>query len=176
MRFSAGKVDGVYLLEPDLHQDERGWFAEIFSRGTMAERGFPDGVRRTALSHNHRALTLRGLHYQRHPHEDAKLVTCVSGAAFDVVADVRPSSRTFGQWQGFDLTAANRLAVLVPAGVAHGFETLTDATTLLYHLGADHAPEAEAGIRWDDPTLAIGWPRPPEVVSARDRALGPFRR
>jgi dTDP-4-dehydrorhamnose 3,5-epimerase len=112
---------------------------------------------------------LRGLHLQRAPHADAKLVTCVRGAFFDVVADVRPGSPAFGTWEAVELTADNHRSVFLPEGLAHGFQTLVDDTTVLYHLGAYYEPSASAGVAWDDPTLAIAWPLPPAVMSPQDR-------
>lgn len=172
MRFQAGRVDGAYLIEPDVSEDERGWFVQLLVEKELGAQGLTDRFVRSALSFNRISGTLRGLHYQRAPHEDAKLVACVAGAVFDVVADIRPDSPTFGRWEGFELTAANRRMMFVPAGVAHGFETLADETTVLYHIAAYFAPDAGAGVRWDDPTLGIAWPAPPRVVSEQDRSFG----
>jgi dTDP-4-dehydrorhamnose 3,5-epimerase len=172
LKVHVSKVDGVCVIEPDVSEDERGWFAQLFAEKEFGALGIDVHFVRSALSFNSAAGTLRGLHYQRAPHEDAKLVTCVGGAMFDVVADPRPGSRTFGQWEGFELTPVNRRLVFVPPGVAHGFETLADATTVLYHIAQYYAPSVGGGIRWDDPTLAIKWPAPPRVISKQDQSFG----
>jgi len=170
--FHASTIPGVFLLEPSVSSDDRGWFAELFQSRQLTEHGCNGHFVRTALSYNREAGTLRGLHFQRPPHGDPKLVTCVTGTMFDVVADIRPDSPAYGRWESFELTAANRRLVLMPEGVAHGFETLAADTTVLYHLGAYYAREAGAGVRWDDPTLAIAWPAPPASISDQDRAWG----
>jgi dTDP-4-dehydrorhamnose 3,5-epimerase len=116
---------------------------------------------------------LRGLHYQRSPHEEAKLVRCVRGRVYDVVVDLRPDSPQRGRWCAVELSEANRAAVFVPRGCAHGFQALDDATELLYLIDTEYAPESAEGVRWDDPTLAIAWPLPNPILSARDQGL-PF--
>jgi dTDP-4-dehydrorhamnose 3,5-epimerase len=166
------RVHGALLLQPSVMEDERGSFVEIFQTRELVAHGATGSFVRSALSANTRAHTLRGLHFQRAPHHDAKLVACIAGAVFDVVVDIRPDSPSFGQWEAFELTAANRRAVYLPEGVAHGFQTLADHTTVLYHIGAYYVPEAGAGIRWDDPRLGIQWPHPPTVISDRDAAFG----
>ncbi len=170
------RVTGALLFEPSPATDERGWFAELYQLRELRAHGWGGEFVRTALSFNAQAGTLRGLHFQRAPHQDAKLVTCVTGAIFDVVADIRPDSPTFGHWDAFELSATNRRAVFLPEGVAHGFLTLSDDATVLYHLGAYYAREAGDGIRWDDPTLAIRWPGQPMTLSAQDQQWGTLTR
>lgn len=169
MTIRGTEVAGVLVIEPAVASDARGTFVELFQARALAAHGWSGSFVRSALSHNRRRGTLRGLHYQRPPHADAKLVTCVRGALFDVVADVRPGSRTFGRWVGMELTEANQLALFLPEGVAHGFLTLSDDATMLYHLGAYHDRAASSGVRWDDPALAIAWPGAPAVISEQDR-------
>jgi dTDP-4-dehydrorhamnose 3,5-epimerase len=170
------RIPGVLVIEPPVAADERGTFAELFQQRELARHGWNGGFVRSALSHNRRRATLRGLHYQQAPHADAKLVTCIRGAMWDVIADVRPESPAFGTWESVELTEDNRACVFLPEGVAHGFETLADDTTVLYHLGAYYVRDASAGVRWDDPTLGIQWPLPPEVVSEQDRSWGRLTR
>ena len=172
MTVRTTRIPGMLVIEPGVATDERGFFAELFQQRELAARGWTGRFVRSALSHNRSRGTLRGLHYQRAPHADAKLVTCVRGALCDVVADVRPESPAFGTWESVELTDANRACVFVPEGVAHGFETLADDTTVLYHLGAYYDREASTGVRWDDPTLSIAWPLAPAVLSDQDRAWG----
>jgi dTDP-4-dehydrorhamnose 3,5-epimerase len=162
-------IPGVLVVEPAVAADIRGTFMELFQARTLAAHGWSGSFVRSALSHNRQRGTLRGLHFQRPPHADAKLVTCVRGALFDVVADVRPASPTFGRWVGMELTEANQLALFLPEGVAHGFLTLTDEATMLYHLGAYYDRDSSSGVRWDDPALAIAWPGAPVVISEQDR-------
>ena len=165
-------IPGMLVIEPGVAADERGTFAELFQQRELAARGWTGAFVRSALSQNRHRGTLRGLHYQRAPHADAKLVTCVRGAMWDVIADVRPESPAFGTWESVELTEDNRVSVFLPEGVAHGFETLTDNTTVLYHLGAYYDRQSSAGVRWDDPALAITWPFAPAVMSDQDRAWG----
>ncbi len=169
MIIHATGLDGACLVEPSSSADDRGWFLELFEERTLAERGWDGHFVRSALSYNRQAGTLRGLHLQRPPHQDARLVTCVRGGMFDVLADVRPGSPTYGRWAGFELTADNKRLVFIPEGFAHGFQTLVDDTLVLYHISAYYTPDSGDGIRWDDPTLGISWPGPPVSISDQDR-------
>jgi dTDP-4-dehydrorhamnose 3,5-epimerase len=121
-------------------------------------------------SHNVRAGTLRGMHFQTPPHGEVKLVRCVKGAIHDVIIDLRPDSPSYGRWEGFDLTETNGRMLYVPAGFAHGFQTLRDATEVVYHISYPYTPAAAGGLRWDDPALAIDWPLPVAAISPRDAA------
>ena len=165
----------MLVIESAVSGDERGSFAELYQMRALAQHGWHGSFVRSALSYNLRRATLRGLHFQRAPFADAKLVTCLSGRLFDVVADLRPDSPAFGQWEHVELSAENRLSVFLPEGVAHGFQTLADDTTVLYHLSAYYERDASAGVRWDDATLAVAWPLPPSVMSDQDRAWGTLR-
>jgi dTDP-4-dehydrorhamnose 3,5-epimerase len=128
------------------------------------------------VSFNGRRGTLRGLHFQAPPHEEIKLVSCTRGAVFDVAVDVRPGSPSRGKWVGVELSADNRAAIYIPAGFAHGFQTLTDDAEVRYHISETYRPEAARGVRWDDPELAIAWPNIQErVISSRDLALPRLR-
>ena len=129
-------------------------------------------VRAQRDSHNHQRGTLRGMHFQRPPHSEAKLVMCISGGVYDVMADVRPDSPTFGQWDACELTPENRRVLFLPEGVAHGYQTLSDNSTVHYHLSNYYAPNVADGIRWDDPTLGIRWPLPPSMLSDQDKRWG----
>jgi dTDP-4-dehydrorhamnose 3,5-epimerase len=166
------RVQGAFLIESSSSADDRGTFTEVYQLRSLAERGWHGGFVRSAISHNHKSGTLRGLHYQRAPHSEAKLVTCIRGAVYDVIADIRPDSPTFGQWDGYELTPENRRALFLPEGVAHGYQTLCDETTVHYHLSDYYSPQLGAGIRWDDPTLAIRWPLPPSRLSDQDQRWG----
>ncbi len=167
------KLSGVFEIEAELKKDERGFFARTFCAQAFADAGLETPVAQMALSHNLKKGTLRGLHVIPEDIGEAKLVRCVRGAAYDVAADLRRGSQTFGQWIARELSADNYLALFLPKGVAHGFLTLTDTTELAYQFSEFHRPGVETGIRWDDPDIAVDWPFDPEVMSARDRDL-PF--
>ncbi len=174
MLFSDAGLAGVYLLDLERQQDERGFFARTFCEREFAAHGLSTRYPQCNLSFNLRRGTLRGLHYQAAPHREAKIVRCSRGALHDVVVDLRPGSPSHGRWVAFLLDAESRRAIYVPPGCAHGFITLQDETEVLYHMGELYVAEAARGVRWDDPAFAIRWPLPPVVISARDRAYADF--
>jgi dTDP-4-dehydrorhamnose 3,5-epimerase len=170
VRFLPSRLDGAWLIELEPHRDERGFFARAWCRREFAERGLDTGIAQASVSYNERKGTLRGMHLQRAPHEETKLVRCTRGAIFDVIVDLRPGSPTLGAWEGFELTAENGRELYVPRGFAHGFQTLADASEVHYQISEFHAPEAATGFRWNDPAFAIAWPLPVAVISPRDAA------
>lgn len=170
MRFTALALPGAMLIEIEPATDARGLFARVFCAAEFSAHGLPTNFVQHSVSLNDRAGTLRGLHYQRHA-EEAKLVRCVRGAAYDVIVDLRQESRCYGRWCAIELSAAHHNAVFVPSGCAHGFQTLADETELLYLIDTPYDPDAAAGIRWDDPSLAIPWPLDEPILSTRDRDL-----
>ena len=172
MQFVPTQIAGVFVLEVERKEDARGFFARIFSREELQERGLVDEFPQHNVGYNHIKGTLRGMHFQRAPHAEAKLVICVQGAVYDVMADVRPGSPTFGLWDAFELTPENRRALFLPEGVAHGYQALSEHSTVHYHLSNYYAPHLADGIRWDDPTLAIRWPLPPAMLSEQDQRWG----
>lgn len=174
MRFIPLPLDGAWQIEPELLQDDRGFFARTFCRQEFAARGLAAPAEQCSVSFNRSKGTLRGLHYQRAPHEEARLVRCTMGAIHDVIVDLRPSSATFRRWASVELSAANRRALYVPEGFAHGFVTLADETEVFYQMSHPYHPESAAGVRWDDPAFAIEWPHPIAVMSERDRSYPPF--
>lgn len=171
MIFRELDLGGPFLIEGDRLEDERGFFARIFVREEFESHGLDTRVAQVAVSFNRRKATLRGLHYQVAPHEQAKLVRCTRGAIYDVILDLRPDSPTHLRWAGVELRAADLNALFVPAGFAHGFETLEDDCEVWYHISAPYHPESERGLRWNDPALAISWPAEPAVISPRDQKL-----
>lgn len=171
MIFVATSIPGVFEVQPERIPDERGFFARTWCAREFAERGLNPRVLQCSVSYNRSRGTLRGLHRQVAPHEEAKLVTCIRGAAFDVVVDLRPDSPTHSRWTSVELTATAGNAVYVPEGVAHGFLTLQDDTVLHYSISELYYPDSFRGVRWNDPTLAIAWPLPPMMISLRDREL-----
>jgi dTDP-4-dehydrorhamnose 3,5-epimerase len=178
MRLRETPLPGAWTIELDLLGDERGWFARTFDAAEFAAYGLEPAVVQCNLSFNRRAGTLRGMHYQAEPDGEAKLVRCVRGAIFDVAVDLRPDSPAFCRWHGVELSADNRLAFYIPAGMAHGFQTLTDDCEVLYQMGAAYVQESARGVRWDDPAFAIAWPSAPHerVISERDRSYPDFDR
>ncbi len=174
MRFEPLPVAGAYVIELEPHHDERGFFARSWSAKEFRSRGLDPAVAECSISLNRIAGTLRGLHYQASPHEEAKVVRCTRGSAFDVVVDLRRSSPTFRLYAAITLTADNRRAVYVPEGCAHGFETLEDGTEIVYQINREYMADQARGVRWDDRAFAIPWPSPPIVMSDRDRAFADF--
>jgi dTDP-4-dehydrorhamnose 3,5-epimerase len=175
MRFTEISPFGTVIVEPEPITDERGLFARLFDSDVFRARGLPTDFVQASTSYNNVRGTLRGLHYQAEPHAETKLVRCTSGAIFDVIVDVRPSSQSFGRWQSFELTSENRFMLIVPPGFAHGFETLSDGAEIFYQMTRPRVAAAECGIIWNDPELAISWPLQPAVMSDRDRGLPRLR-
>lgn len=178
MRFVPAPLAGAWLIEPERLSDERGWFARTFDAAEFRERGLNPAVVQCNASSNVRGGTLRGLHYQAEPHGESKLVRCVRGNMFDVAVDLRPDSETYCSWHGVELSAENGLAFYIPAGLAHGFQTLSEDTEVLYQMGHHYVPEAARGVRWDDPAFAIKWPTAAgkRIVSERDSSYPDFKR
>ena len=170
MRFLETEILGGYVLELEHNVDERGSFSRIWCADELAAHGLTAGLAQCSISRNDRAGTLRGMHYQRPPHEEAKLVRCTRGAIFDVIVDLRPDSPTYAQWFGIELDSDRGSALYVPEGCAHGFQTLADATEVLYLISSPYHPQAAAGIRWDDPAIGIAWP-PATTRTISDRDL-----
>ena len=169
MKFTALTVAGSYLVEPEVMADERGFFSRTFCRDEFVEHGLNPGLVQCSVSFNRHSGTLRGMHYQKPPHEEAKLVRCTSGSIFDVVLDLRPQSASYLSWEGIQLSADNHKAVYIPAGCAHGFLTLKDGSEVFYQMSESYHPESAAGVRWDDPAFGIEWPMTDPIISDRDR-------
>jgi dTDP-4-dehydrorhamnose 3,5-epimerase len=171
MRIDPIPLTGAFVVTLEPAEDERGFFARAFDADAFAALGLASRFAQCSLSFNRRKGTLRGLHYQAPPNMEAKLVRCVRGAVFDVIVDLRAVSPTFGQWWGTEISADNRLAVYVPEGFAHGFQTLADASELYYQISVPYVPEGSRGLAWDDPALDIAWPDiAGAITSDRDRA------
>lgn len=176
MRFEPLKLEGAYRLELEPLRDERGFFARTWSADEFSERGLAAHFSQCNLSYNKRKGTLRGLHFQKPPHAEAKLITCIAGAIFDVIVDLRSGSPTFKQWTAVELNRNNRLWLYVPEGFAHGYETLEDDSEVFYQVTAPYAPKAASGVRWNDPALAICWPATSEkILSEKDRSWPDFK-
>jgi dTDP-4-dehydrorhamnose 3,5-epimerase len=176
MIFTETKLKSAYIIEPEGIEDERGFFARTFCRKEFESHGLNPDLVQCNISYNKKKGTLRGMHYQIAPHEEAKLVSCVRGAIYDVIIDVRPDSPTYCQWIGVELTA-HRLPIIVPfkmlyipEGFAHGFQTLEDNTLVFYQMSEFYHPQSARGIRWDDPMFAIQWPIHDKIISNKDKS------
>ena len=163
-------LEGAFAVEIEPIEDERGFFARSFCQEEFRAHGLYPVVAQCNVSFNRRRGTLRGLHYQDKPHEEAKLVRCTLGAVWDVIVDIREDSPTRHRWHAIELTAENRRALYVPRGFAHGFQTLLDDSEVLYQMSEFYHPDSARGLRWDDPALGITWPLPDPILSLRDRA------
>jgi dTDP-4-dehydrorhamnose 3,5-epimerase len=175
MRFIETKLKDAVVIEPDPHVDARGSFTRTFCRDEFAAAGLPVDVVQCNLSFNPTRGTLRGMHFQVPPREEPKIVRCVRGAAFDAIIDLRPASPTHCQWFAAELTADNRRALYVPAGFAHGFQTLSPDTEILYQMGEFYAPTLARGVRWNDPVFGIAWPIDAPLLSDRDATFADYR-
>jgi len=171
MKVVETALRGVLILEIEPITDERGFFARTWDRADLLGRGLTADLDQVSIAHNEVAGTLRGLHYQPAPHDEAKTVRCISGAVFDVAVDLRKGSPTCLRWVGVELSAMNRRSLFIPEGCAHGYVTLTDNADVQYQISKPYQAAAARGYRWDDGTLGIGWPVPVVRISRRDAAL-----
>ena len=171
MRFSSTKLPGVWLIELELREDPRGFLARTYCEQEFGAQGLNTHWPQCNLTLTRERGTIRGLHFQAEPKPETKLIRCAAGAIFDVLVDVRRDSPTFGRWEGFELTAANRHQLYAPAGVAHGFQCLTDNCEVFYLMSEFYVPTLARGVRWNDPALNIRWPIADPQLSERDRNL-----
>jgi dTDP-4-dehydrorhamnose 3,5-epimerase len=163
-------LPGAYIVKPQCHGDDRGFFARTWCRQELEARGLSASLAQCSISYNARAATLRGMHFQAAPYGETKLVRCTAGAIWDVILDLRPASPMYLRWEAVELTADNRWAVYIPEGLAHGFLTRADATEVLYQISSPYRAESARGVRWDDPAFAISWPERPRCISEKDRS------
>ena len=174
MKFTETPIPGVVVVDIEPIQDTRGFFARGFCAEEFAARDLTVSIVQTNIAFNAARGTLRGMHYQATPAPEPKLVRCNRGAIFDVAVDLRPDSPAYGRWTGHELSAANRRALHIPEGCAHGLLTLEDHCEVSYLMGAAYAPELARGVRWNDPAFAIDWPFEPAVISERDAGFPDF--
>jgi dTDP-4-dehydrorhamnose 3,5-epimerase len=168
MRFAETSLAGAFVIEPERREDERGYFARVFCEREFSAHGLETRFVQCSSSYNRTKGTLRGMHYQAPPHEEAKTVRCTRGAIYDVILDLRPGSSTYRNWFGIELSADNGRVLYVPKGFAHGFQTLIDDSEVFYQISQFYVPGAARSERWDDPAFAIRWPLTPSVMSPRD--------
>jgi len=174
MLFRATRLQDVRLIELEPIRDERGFFARTFCAREFAAHGLAGSFVQHSISRTARVGSIRGLHFQRPPHAEVKLIRCVSGAIYDVLVDLRPGSATYMQWEAYELRAGDGLQLYAPAGFAHGFQTLAPDSEVAYAMTAFYAPEAADGVRYDDPAFAISWPLPVADLSPKDRSWPDF--
>ena len=174
MIFKETELPGAFLIEPEPHWDERGFFARTFCQREFECQGLAFSFVQSNLCFNRHRGTLRGLHYQTTPHAEAKLVRCTAGAIYDVILDLRLGSPTRGRWAAMELSAESYRMLYVPKGLAHGFLTLHEDTEVFYEMSEFYTPETVRGIRWDDPAFAVRWPMVPTLLSPRDRSFPDF--
>jgi dTDP-4-dehydrorhamnose 3,5-epimerase len=175
MIFTETKLKGAYIIQPEPHEDERGFFARTYCEREFARYGLAACSAQCNVSYNARMGTLRGMHYQAQPYGEAKLITCLSGTVYDVIIDLRPDSATHGQWWSVELTSKPPRSMLyIPAGFAHGFQTLEDHTEVFYQISEFYHPECARGVRWNDKAFDIRWPPAERIISARDASYPDF--
>jgi dTDP-4-dehydrorhamnose 3,5-epimerase len=174
MIFTETKLKGAFIIDLERFEDSRGFFAHSWSAAEFAHRDLDSELVECSISVNNRKGTLRGMHYQAHPHGQTKLVRCTMGAIYDVVIDLRVSSPTFKQWIGVELSANNHRMLYVPKDFAHGFQTLEDNSEVFYQMSYHYVPESGRGVRWDDPAFSIHWPSANRIIIERDREYQDF--
>lgn len=174
MIFTETGVAGAYLIDIERHEDKRGFFARCWCRHEFEAHGLNPGLAQCNVSFNAARGTLRGMHYQEEPYAEAKLVRCTMGGIYDVVADLRPASPSFGRHIAVLLTPGNRRMLYIPEGCAHGFLTLEDESEVFYQMSEFYVPDAARGFRWNDPFFDIEWPSEIRVISDRDATYPDF--
>jgi dTDP-4-dehydrorhamnose 3,5-epimerase len=174
MKFNDTSLNGAYVIEPDKMRDERGFFARTFCQREFAVHGIDSMTVQCNISFNGIRGTLRGMHLQKAPYGEARLIRCTRGAIHDVIIDLRRDSATFKRWFAVQLTAKNHKMIYVPQGFAHGFLTLEEDTEVFYQMSEFYRPEFAFGVRWNDPSFGIDWPFTPTVLSERDRHYDDF--
>ena len=170
MKFLPTPISGCFEITLAVHEDARGYFARVYDEDTFQKHGLAADFCQTSIAYNSRKGTLRGLHWQAEPYEEAKIVRCIRGAIYDVVVDLRRKSPSYKQWYGLQLNHGCDAQLYVPKGCAHGYQTLVDGTEVLYQINAPYVPEAARGLRWDDPSFRFEWPLPISEISDRDQS------
>ena len=174
MKFIDTEIDSVYIIDLELMEDSRGFFARSWCKNEFREQGLNIDIVQCNISYNNKKGTIRGMHLQTKPFEESKLVRCTQGSMFDVLIDLRENSDTFRKWISVILNSGNRKMVYIPEGVAHGFQTLEDDTEVFYQMSEFYHPECAMGFRWDDPAFEISWPLEPMLISEKDMSYNLF--
>ena len=174
MKFLETKIQGLYIIELEKIEDERGYFARTFDKKEFLEMGLTNNFIQFSLSCNKKKGTFRGMHFQREPYSETKIVSCVKGKIFDVIVDLRKESPTFKQWESNELDSNNHAMLYIPNGIAHGFQTLIDDSEVSYQMSQEFYPEYYTGVKWNDPAFSIRLPLPVSVISQRDSSFASF--
>lgn len=174
MKFKELKLKGVFLIELQKFDDERGFFARTWDKKIFEEHGLNSSIVQCATSFNKKKGTIRGIHYQASPYEEAKVVSCTKGRIFDVLVDLRKRSQTYKNWIGIELGSQEMKILYVPEGIGHGYQTLKNNADVSYLISQYYTPEYSRGVRWDDPAFNIKWPLKPTVISKRDKSFPSF--
>ncbi len=174
MIFVETPLKGAFVIEPEPHHDTRGFFTRTWCQREWEAHGLNPRIAQCSISYNRKADTLRGMHYQVAPHQEAKLVHCIRGAIYDVIIDLRPDSPTFMHHLAVTLTADDRKMLYMPEGFAHGFQTLEDLTEVFYQISEFYAPDHARGVRWNDPAFGIQWPPGERIITERDQSYPDF--
>jgi len=175
IKFIETPIKGVFVLELDRLEDERGFFARSWCKKEFESHGLNDNLMQCSISFNRKKGTLRGMHYQVKPHEETKLIRCTMGAIYDVIIDLRHSSPTFKKWHAVELSAENHRMLYVSEGLAHGYLTLEDNSEVFYQISESYHPECAKGVRWDDPAFSIRWPGKIRLIAERDAKYKDFK-
>jgi len=176
MTFTESRIPGAWLIDITAIHDPRGFFAMTWIPAELRRHGIDPALAQCNLAFNHKRGTLRGMHFQKAPHAQAKIIRCTRGALLDVIVDLRPESPAYCQWAAVELTADNHRMLYMPEGIAHGYLTLTDEVEAYYHASTAWEPKAESGVRWNDPAFGIAWPFAPLVISDKDAAWPDYQR
>lgn len=168
MKFIKTPLEGSFVIEIERNEDDRGFFARTFDKKSFMKLNLETNLFQCNVSFNKKAGTLRGMHYQKHPFEEVKIVRCTRGKIYDVIVDLRPNSNSYKKWFGIELTHENHKMIYVPKGFAHGFLTLEDDSEVFYHMSDCYVPNSAFGIRWNDDSIGIKWPSYPIIISDRD--------
>jgi dTDP-4-dehydrorhamnose 3,5-epimerase len=169
MKFVETPLKGAFIIKLKPNNDERGFFARSWCKNEFTEFGLNSNLAQCNISFNHKRGTLRGMHFQQKPYEEAKLIRCTAGAMYDVIVDLRPTSNTFLHWFGIELTGLNRDMLYVPESFAHGFQTLENNTEVFYQMSQFYSPKSSSGFLWNDPLIDIKWPGPVTLISDKDK-------
>jgi dTDP-4-dehydrorhamnose 3,5-epimerase len=174
MIFKETNLQGAFVIEPEMLSDERGAFARIFCQKEFEGHGLNPNILQCSISINSKKFTLRGMHFQKSPHAEAKLVRCSRGMIYDVIVDLRPDSLTYMKWIPIEISFENKRMIYIPEGFAHGFQTLEDNTEVIYQMSQFYYPYESGGFRWDDPSFKIKWPTEPLVIAPKDQVFPDF--
>ena len=176
MKLIETKLKGAFVIEPDLIKDERGFFSRLWCQKEFAHYGLNPNLAQISNAYNQKKSTIRGMHFQKSPCEEAKLVRCTSGSIYDVIIDLRPASKTYKQWFSIEISAKSYTMIYVPEGFAHGYQTLEDNTEVIYHMSQFFSLEYYSGVRWNDPAFNIKWPSVENIIiSDKDKNYPDFQ-